>query len=540
VKLRPAKRGVRAALRRVRSSSVADPWSEYLAVVEPALGARPRVHRFARPPVLGDGDTPPLPLAVWIDSKLDGDAATRTRAALERGTVAPSVLLDGPLQQALAGTRSERVMLVRAGDEPAVVALERLGQAAALAPDAAVITCDDDELSAAGGRHSPHFRPGPSPDHWLACDDCGPLLVVQRQRATAAMAELTDGDAWRHELALLLAGPGGQEHAHIPLLLCHRAAGVPAAPPLSTAAAARALHRWEPGAKIEQAGTARWVRRPPAGEPSVEVIVCFRDRPELLARSLVSVLARTHYEHLRLALVDNGSARQETEALLAGLARHPRVRVLRDPRPFNFAALNNAAATSSQAEVLVFLNNDTEVIDGDWLTVLLEEALRPEIGAVAPLLLYPDGTVQHAGAALGLHGYAGHPFAGLDPDAETPFGRATEGTRNWLAVTAACLMVERTKFMGVGGFDERFVVAGNDVDLCLRLTASGYRSVFVPHTRLVHDESRSRGTLIDPEDFAASERSYGAFRTTGDPFYNPNLTLRRTDCQVRSSDEQIS
>jgi GT2 family glycosyltransferase len=540
VKLRPAKRGLQSALRRVRSTSVADPWSEYLAVVEPVLGARPRVHRFARPPVFGDGDMPPLPLAVWIDSHADGDAATRTRAALERGTVAPSVLLDGPLQQALAGTRSERVMLVRAGDEPATLALERLGQAAALAPDAAIITCDDDELSAAGLRHSPHFRPGPSPDRWLACDDCGPLLVVQRQPAAAAMGDLADGDAWRHELALLLAGRGGQEHAHAPLLLCHRAAGAGAAPPLSTVAAARALHRWEPGANVEQAGTARWVRRPPAREPSVEVIVCFRDRPELLARCLVSVLARTEYEHLRLALVDNGSARQETEALLAGLARHPRVRVLRDPRPFNFATLNNAAATSSEAEVLVFLNNDTEVIDGDWLTALLEEALRPEVGAVAPLLLYPDGTVQHAGAALGLHGYAGHPFAGLDPDAETPFGRATEGTRNWLAVTAACLMVERTKFMEVGGFDETFVVAGNDVDLCLRLTAAGYRSVFVPHTRLVHDESRSRGTLIDPADFAASKRSYGAFRTTGDPFYNPSLTLRRTDCQVRSSDEQIS
>ena len=211
-----------------------------------------------------------------------------------------------------------------------------------------------------------------------------------------------------------------------------------------------------------------------------------------------------------------------------------------DPRPFHFAALNNAAAGKSTADVLVFLNNDTETIEEGWLEPLLEEALRPQVGAVAPLLLYPDGTVQHAGAALGLHGYAGHPFAGLAPDAETPFGRADGGTRNWLAVSAACMMIERRKFEAVGGFDESFVVAGNDVDLCLRLTAAGFRSLCVPHSRLLHDESRSRGTHIDPGDFAASERSYGEFRTVGDPFYNPNLTLRSTDCRVRAPDEGLA
>jgi GT2 family glycosyltransferase len=207
--------------------------------------------------------------------------------------------------------------------------------------------------------------------------------------------------------------------------------------------------------------------------------------------------------------------------------------VARDDRPFNFAALNNAAVAGSDAGFLVFLNNDTEVIAADWVRGLLAEAQRPEVGAVAPLLLYPGGAVQHAGAALGLHDYAGHPFAGLAPDADTPFGRPRAGTRNWLAVTAACMMVERAKFAAVGGFDERFVVAGNDVDLCLRLTAAGHRSLCVTDVEMLHDESRSRGNYVDSGDYARSEASYGAFRTVGDPFYNPNLTLTATNCQPR-------
>jgi GT2 family glycosyltransferase len=250
-----------------------------------------------------------------------------------------------------------------------------------------------------------------------------------------------------------------------------------------------------------------------------------------------SLLAVTAYERLRVALVDNDSQQPHTHELLGRYERDPRVRVLHDPRPFNFAALNNLAAGTSAADVLVFLNNDTEVVDPEWASSLLDEALRPEVGAVAPLLLYPDGRVQHVGAALGLHGYAGHPFAGLAPSHKTPFGRADGGTRNWMAVTAACMMVQRAKFAEVGGFDEGFIVAGNDVDLCLRLTAAGYRSLCVPHAPLIHDESRSRGGHIDPADFVRSECSYGEYRTVGDPFYNPNLTLQATDCGVRAPSE---
>ncbi len=519
-------------LRGATGRSGAGDWGSYLAGIEPALTLRPRVVSFAQVPAVLGPQAPAAPLAVWIDG--DGEAAQRTRDSLtDGGGLAPAAVLAGSLSEALSQTTCERVVLLRAGDVLAPEALRILGQAAAQVPEAEVITCDEDRLDAAGTRHAPVFRPGPSPERWLAWDDSGELLVVARESAARRLGSLADPFP-KHVLALSLAGRDARGHAHVPLLLCHRPDGLgdePAAGPERVAQ----LLRGRDGAEVTVEGEGvRRVHRPTALEPSVEVIVCLRDRPELLRRCVGSLRSGTDYEHLGLTLVDNGSREPETLELLATLAKDPRVRVLHDSRPFNFARLNNAAARQTEADLLVFLNNDTETIDRDWITTLSEEASRPEIGAVAPLLLYPDATVQHAGAALGLHGYAGHPFAGLARDTVTPFGRPSQGTRNWLAVTAACLMVGRSKFAQVGGFDESFIVAGNDVDLCLRLTRAGYRSLCVPHASLIHDESRSRGGHIDPGDFLRSAQTYGEFRTVGDPFYSPSLTLQRTDCSIRT------
>ncbi len=514
-------------------------WRRYQAEVEPALSARPRVHRFALPPLLGDAGLAPVPVAVGV---LGADGAGATRAALDASTVAPAAVLDGEDPAALLqAAASAHVLLVEAGDVLAPLALERIGQALALAPGARVVTCDHDTADASGKRSDPRLFPGPSPDLLLVRDLTGAAICVEREAALAALAHgpLEVGE-WRYDLALRLTGDDGSGQAHVPLLLVHRRPGAPAGDAASQRRAAeRALAAaGEPDAHVEDTGDGRRrVRRPLPSRPSVEAIVLFRDKPELLRRCVGSLLERSRYERLGVRLVDNGSIEPATATLVAKLARDARVSSLRDERAFNFAALNNAALAASDADVVVFLNNDTEVLDPDWVEGLLEEALRPHVGAVAPLLLYPDRTVQHAGAALGLHGYAGHPFAGLRPDEQTPFGRADDGTRNWLAVTAACMMVQRAKLDAVGGFDETFVVAGNDVDLCLRLTAAGHRSLCVPHVRMLHDESQSRGAHIDPGDFRRSEERYGAFRTVGDPFYNPSLTLARSTCELRAPGE---
>jgi GT2 family glycosyltransferase len=513
----PAPSGPRARYERFRSE------------VEPRL--IPRVHRFAAPPTIADPAAPGEPVAVCIEPDPEEEAA-RTYASLEWQTRPPVSVVEAAPHEALARTTSPWLAVVRAGDELAPNAIERLGQAARLAPDARLITCDEDERNRRGDRERPRLRPGPSPDLLLAHDLTSSLVCLRRD-GWDRFGNL----AWRYATALSLGGSAGEGLAHVPVVLCHGRDR-----PGDAAAEVRAVsdalaQRGEGTARPENERGTRRVRRPIQGEPSVEVILTFRNRPELLRRCVESILELTAYERVSVTLVDNGSDDPDATELLSRFERDPRVNSVHDDRPFNFAALNNAAAGRSEADYLLFLNNDTEVITPTWVEDLLEEGQRREVGAVAPLLTYPDGTVQHAGAALGLHDYAGHPFAGLAPDRETPFGSATDGTRNWLAVTAACMLVGRRKFEEVGGFDESFVVAGNDVDLCLRLTDAGYRSLCAPHVRLLHDESESRGEHIDPGDFARSEERYGEFRTVGDPFYNPNLTLRRTDCGPRLPDE---
>jgi GT2 family glycosyltransferase len=503
----PALRAVAGRLRaRARQRSG---YEDFVAEVEPGLTERPRVHRFAAPPVVGEPGLAPESLAVCVDPSAGGDVAA-THFSLGRQSAGAAQVLERPLRQALTDSRARWLAVVAAGDRLAPRALERLGQAAALAPDAQVITCDEDVVRGDGRRREPRLHPGPSPDAVAAGTIAPPAVLMARE---AALAAAVDGDGSERELLGALAGPAGARHAHLPQILLHRAARSTRA---ETSARSPTL----------------------AAEPAVEAIVCFRDRPELLERCVRSVLEVSTYERLSLRLVDNDSREPTTARLLDRLDRDPRVSLMRDERPFNFAALNNRALAQSQADVVVLLNNDTEVQSADWVQGLAAHALREEVGAVAPLLTYPDGRVQHAGAALGLYGYAGHPFAGLAPDRRTAFGAAADGPRNWLAVTAACLMVERRKLVAVGGFDESFAVGGNDVDVCLRLTDAGHRSLCLPHVRLGHRESASRDpNAIPAGDFQRSRRRYGAFRTVGDPFYNPNLTLAATDCSLRSPGE---
>jgi GT2 family glycosyltransferase len=204
--------------------------------------------------------------------------------------------------------------------------------------------------------------------------------------------------------------------------------------------------------------------------------------------------------------------------------------------PFNFSAINNLAVKHAAGEVVCFLNNDIEVISGDWLHEMVSHALRPGVGAVGAKLLYPATfAIQHAGVVLGLcGGIAAHPFRGAGKDDDVDWGRP-QAAQRYCAVTAACLVMLKKRFEEVGGFDEELPIAYNDVDLCLRLTDRGYHSIYTPHAELVHHESATRGPDTSPEkrarllrDQAWMRQRWGA-RLANDPYYNPNLTLDAED-----------
>ena len=226
--------------------------------------------------------------------------------------------------------------------------------------------------------------------------------------------------------------------------------------------------------------------------PLVSIVIPTRDRPDLLGPCVRSVMEKTTYANWELLIADNDSSAPDALALLEQLSTVPAIRVLRAPGPFNYSRINNCAARVANGQVLVLLNNDTEVITPDWLDELVSHAMREGIGAVGAKLLYPDNSVQHGGVVLGLGGIAGHAHRFLPHDAPGYMNLAVS-TQNIAAVTGACLAVRREHFEAVGGLDESLAVAFNDIDFCLRLRQTGLRNVFTPWAQLYHHESVSRG-----------------------------------------------
>jgi GT2 family glycosyltransferase len=261
----------------------------------------------------------------------------------------------------------------------------------------------------------------------------------------------------------------------------------------------------------------------------VTVVVPHRDRADLLATCTAGVLERTDYPALEVLIVDNGSTEAATERLLARLTEDGRVRVLPQPGPFNFAALNNAAVAQARGDVLLLLNNDTDVLEAGWLRELVSHVMRPDVGVAGARLLYPDRTIQHAGILLGPGMAATHVGRGA-PLGDAGYLGQLACTREVSAVTAACLCLRTEIWRMVGGMDERLAVTWNDVDLCLRVRKAGKRVIWTPHATLLHHESVTRGfECADPARLARFREEQQLMRTiwgewlNEDPFLNPNL-----------------
>ncbi len=277
------------------------------------------------------------------------------------------------------------------------------------------------------------------------------------------------------------------------------------------------------------------------GNPLVSIIIPNKDHREDLERCITSILEKSSYERYEILVVENNSATEEIFAYYKKIQENPNVRVLKYDGEFNYSRINNLAVSKARGKYILLLNNDTSVITLDWIEELLMYAQRRDVGAVGAKLYYADRTIQHAGVVLGLgqHRTAGHSHYRVSSNNLGYMGRLCYA-QNVMAVTGACLMMKKSLFTELGGLDENFAVSLNDVDLCIRAWKAGYVNVFTPFAELYHYESVSRGLDDHGERAERYERESEAFRAKwkellvkGDPYYNPNFSLDRSDFALR-------
>jgi GT2 family glycosyltransferase len=474
---------------------------------------------------------------LWGQGRQGGDAA-RSRASLEGQLSGPYERLDPALAAEVADARSWLVLL-QCGDQLAPQALRRFGEALVLHPEALVLYADEDRLTTGGRRHSPQFKPAWNPELLYADPHYSHSWLIRSDLAQRVARELEAAGESLSLYGLALeatAACRAEQIVHLPEVLYHRAdrPGESRGDPETAATVERFLGRRGQRVPVTvRAGGGHRLHWPlPAPLPLVSVIIPTRDRGEMLRRCIDSLQDQAAGSPpTELLLIDNGSRDPAALAYLSELAERPGVRLLRRPGPFNFAAFNNEAAQLARGEVLAFLNNDVEALRPGWLRAMVAEAVRPGIGAVGARLLFDDGTVQHAGVLLGIGGIAGHAHKYVEGDA-AGYQLRLRLTHAVSAVTAATLVLRRSLFLEVGGFDaERFAVNYNDVDLCLRLGARGLRNVYCADAELIHHESRSRGAPSSPEALSQWQREREAMEQRwgtllqADPHYSPHLSL---------------
>lgn len=429
-------------------------------------------------------------------------------------------------------------------------ALFYMVRAIAAQPDARMLYSDEDKLDEKGRRFDPYFKTDWNPDLFYSHNLVTHLAFYRKDliEQTGGLREAYAG-AQDYDLVLrAIERITPAQIVHVPFVLYHwRAhAGSTATAdlnikPYAMLAGERALNdhfkRTGVRARAQFVGHGFRARyKLPDVPPLVSIIIPTRNMVHLVKMCIESIQAKTRYKNYEIILMDNGSDDPAALAYFAEQAEaHDNFRVIRDDSPFCYSAINNLGAREARGEVLVFLNNDIEVITHEWLDELVSQACRPGIGAVGALLLFPNGTLQHAGIVLGIGGWAGHSHKGFSSLAHGYVGRASL-ISSFSAVTGACLAVRKEHFMRVGGFDEvNLRVACNDVDLCLKFTEIGLRNLYTPFAQLFHHESATRGYEDTPEKLARFQKEVAYMWKrwpaimANDPAYSPNLTLDHED-----------
>ncbi len=418
--------------------------------------------------------------------------------------------------------------------------------------DADIIYSDEDLINNSGEMHSAHFKPDFSPDLLLSHNYITHLLVARKSlfHEVGGFFSKYDG-AQDYDLILKLTEKTEKIY-HIRKVLYHWRT-------ISTSTSANPESKYYADnagkAALEAAldrrrisGTVLCtenrfhyrVKRNLLSQPLISIIIPFKDKPDLVKRCIESILNKTSYQNFEIVGISNSSEKKETfEAMINFQNSDNRIRFFEYNIPFNYSKINNYAISLVRGEHILFMNNDIEIINPDWIESMLEHSQREEVGVVGALLYYPNDTVQHGGVIVGLGGVAAHSHKHYRKDSFGYFGRL-KAIQNLSAITGACMMTRKSIFKTVGGFDEQLSHAFNDVDYCLKIREKGYLIVYTPYAEFYHHESISRGYEDTPEKEARfeSEKEYFGRRwkdilVNGDPYYNPNLTIDREDFSIK-------
>lgn len=431
---------------------------------------------------------------------------------------------------------------IRAGDLFSRSGMSLLASALQSQEEVVMTYADEDTLDSRYGPTNPQFRPDFDIDYLRNHPYIGRFILIRgRQILETGGPDSNYGLAAPYDLVLRFFERYGKERIfHLPEILFH---GLPESVDSKTQLQhQKALFNHLERSGIDaQVSTGQYpgsfsIQYRHNSTPLVSIIIPTKDKIEQLQRCLESLLEKTSYKNYEVLIVDNQSTAASAVQYLKGLRdlNVPNIRILDYPHSFNFSAINNLAAREARGEYLVLLNNDTAIIQSDWLEALLNHAQRHEVGIVGAKLLYPNGTIQHAGVILGLRGPADHSFMGEAMDAPGYFGRLLLD-QQYSAVTAACLMIRKSIYQEVGGMDEeKFKVSYNDVDLCLKVRKTGYSVVWTAHAIVMHEGNVSqRLVLNDSEDekrsrFESEQKSMYRIwlkELAADPAYNRNLSL---------------
>ena len=483
----------------------------------------------------------------------DGSTLDGTRAALEDlrqldGRIRVSVLeqnsgISAATNHALTGASGEFIAFIDHDDELAPEALDEFVAALNDRPDTDVLYSDEDKLDARGRHREPHLKPDWSPEFFRGVMYVGHLLLVRRRllEEVGGLDSAFDG-VQDYELMLRLSERTSRI-GHVPKVLYHwRAVGNSLALRSDAKSNIEALQAAAVNAHLVRCGVPAVARPNPnlphrvelhpherPEWPSVSIVIPTKDAPEAVGRCLRSLFAVTDYPDFEVIVVDSGTT--DPDAL--NVLRSSPIRLLELDRPFNFSRANNMGVASARGHHVILLNNDTEVVRPDWIQTLVWHVELQGVGAVGPLLVFEDGTVQHAGVVLGARGTADHVMLGFPSD-EDGYAGSLSCTREVSAVTAACMIVPKDVYAGVGGLSEDYRTHYQDVDFCLRLRRQGLSVLFTPRTRIVHDQGVSRGDYYDLVDRALLLDVWGEVIRAGDPYYNQQLSRERLDYSLAS------